>query len=420
MTNILDELAWRGLISQTTDDAALTEALDNGPVTLYCGFDPTAPSLHVGNLMQVLTVKRFQDAGHKPLLLVGGATGLIGDPRMSGERTLNPVDMVQEWVERIRGQIEPFMRFDGDNAARMVNNYDWTSQMDAIAFLRDVGKYFRMGTMLAKETVSRRLNSDEGISYTEFSYQVLQGMDYLELFRRYGCTLETGGSDQWGNLLSGTELIRKAEGAQAHALATPLVTKADGTKFGKSEGGAIWLDAEMTSPYSMYQFWLSSADADVVQYLKYFTFRTEEEIAAIEQKVADEPFRREAQKTLAYDVTALVHGQAAADAVVEASQAVFGRGDLARLDKQTLDGCAAELGGIDAHEGISVVDALVKTGVVESKSAARRAVAEGGAYVNNVKVEDADATLSRAEVLAGEWIVVRRGKKTLGMVRLGD
>lgn len=420
MTNILDELAWRGLISQTTDDSALREALGNGPVTLYCGFDPTAPSLHVGNLMQVLTVKRFQDAGHKPLLLVGGATGLIGDPRMSGERTLNPVEMVHEWVERIRGQIEPFMRFDGDNAARMVNNYDWTSQMDAIAFLRDVGKYFRMGTMLAKETVSRRLNSDEGISYTEFSYQVLQGMDYLELFRRYGCTLETGGSDQWGNLLSGTELIRKAEGAQAHALATPLVTKADGTKFGKSEGGAIWLDAEMTSPYSMYQFWLGSADADVVQYLKYFTFRTQQEIATIEQKVADEPFRREAQKTLAYDVTALVHGQAAADAVVEASQAVFGRGDLATLDKQTLDGCAAELGGIDVHEGISVVDALVKTGVVESKSAARRAVAEGGAYVNNVKVDDADATLSRAEVLAGEWIVVRRGKKTLGMIRLGS
>ncbi|WP_430866933.1 tyrosine--tRNA ligase [Demequina aurantiaca] len=418
MTNILDELAWRGLISQTTDDSALRKALDEGAVTLYCGFDPTAPSLHVGNLMQVLTVRRFQDAGHKPLLLVGGATGLIGDPRMSGERTLNPVEVVHEWVERIRGQIEPLMSFEGDNAARMVNNYDWTKEMDAIAFLRDVGKHFRMGTMLAKETVSRRLNSDDGISYTEFSYQVLQAMDYLELFKRYGCTLQTGGSDQWGNLLGGTELIRKSESAHAHALATPLVTKADGTKFGKTEGGAIWLDAAMTSPYSMYQFWLGSADGDVVQYLKYFTFRTQDEIAALEVKVAEEPFRREAQKTLAYDVTALVHGTDAADAAVEASQAIFGRGELIGLDQQTLDGCAAEIGGVDVEEGVMVVDALVLAGVVESKSAARRAIAEGGAYVNNIKVTDADAVVAKADALAGGWFVVRRGKKTLGMIRV--
>lgn len=420
MTNILDELAWRGLISQTTDEASLREALDAGPVTLYCGFDPTAPSLHVGNLMQILTVRRFQDAGHKPLLLVGGATGLIGDPRMSGERTLNPVEMVHEWVERIRGQIEPLMSFEGDNAARMVNNYDWTKDLDAISFLRDVGQYFRMGTMLAKETVARRLNSDDGISYTEFSYQVLQGMDYLELFRRHGCALQTGGSDQWGNLLSGTELIRKAEGAQAHALATPLVTKADGTKFGKSEGGAIWLDADMTSPYSMYQFWMSAADADVVQYLKYFTFRSQEEIADLARKVDEEPFRREAQKTLAFDVTALVHGADAADAVVEASQAIFGRGDLQGLDRRTLDGCAAEIGGVDVADGTPLVDALVEAGVVDSKSAARRAIAEGGAYVNNVKVTDADAALALADTLAGGWIVVRRGKKTLGMIRVGS
>lgn len=418
MKNILDELAWRGLISQTTDIDALRKTLDEGPITLYCGFDPTAPSLHVGNLMQVLTVKRFQDAGHKPLLLVGGATGLIGDPRMSGERTLNPVEVVHQWVDRIRGQIEPFMRFEGDNAARMVNNYDWTKNLDAISFLRDVGQYFRMGTMLAKETVARRLNSDEGISYTEFSYQVLQAMDYLELFRRHGCTLQTGGSDQWGNLLGGTELIRKAEGAHTHALATPLVTKSDGTKFGKTEGGAIWLDAHMTSPYSMYQFWLSSTDADVVQYLKYFTFRTQQEVADIEQQVRDEPFRREAQKTLAYDVTALVHGQPAADAVVEASQAIFGRGELGGLDQLTLDGCATEVGGVDIEGAISVVDALVATGVVDSKSAARRAIGEGGAYVNNVKVTDADAALSRTDTLAGGWIVVRRGKKTFGMIRL--
>ncbi|WP_061964678.1 tyrosine--tRNA ligase [Demequina aurantiaca] len=418
MTNILDELAWRGLISQTTDDAALRKALDEGPVTLYCGFDPTAPSLHVGNLMQILTVRRFQDAGHKPLLLVGGATGLIGDPRMSGERTLNPVDVVHVWVERIRSQIEPLMSFEGDNAARMVNNYDWTKDMDAIAFLRDVGQYFRMGTMLAKETVARRLNSDEGISYTEFSYQVLQAMDYAELFRRYGCTLQTGGSDQWGNLLGGAELIRKSEGGQAHALATPLVTKTDGTKFGKSEGGAIWLDAEMTSPYSMYQFWLGSADGDVIQYLKYFTFLTQDQIAELQVKVAEEPFRREAQKALAFEVTSLIHGADAAEAAVEASQAIFGRGELAGLDKRTLDGCAVEIGGVDVEDGIPLVDALVAAGVVDSKSAARRAINEGGAYVNNEKATDPDAVVSRADTLAGGWAVVRRGKKTLGMIRV--
>lgn len=418
MTNILDELAWRGLISQTTDETALREALDNGPVTLYCGFDPSAPSLHVGNLMQVLTIKRFQDAGHRPLVLVGGATGLIGDPRMSGERTLNPVDVVHGWVDSIRTQIEPFMSFEGDNAALMVNNYDWTSEMDAITLLRDVGKYFRMGTMLAKETVARRLNSDEGISFTEFSYQVLQAMDYLELYRRYSCTLETGGSDQWGNLLGGTELIRKAEGVHTHALATPLVTKTDGTKFGKSEGGAIWLDASMTSPYSMYQFWLGSADGDVIQYLKYFTFLTQEQIGELEIKVAEEPFRREAQKTLAYEVTALVHGADAADAVVEASQAIFGRGELAGLDQLTLDGCASEVGGVDATSGITLVDAMVEARVVDSKSAARRAIGEGGAYVNNLKAQDPDAVLTSADTLAGGWVVVRRGKKTLGMIRV--
>ena len=418
MTNILDELAWRGLISQTTDQAAMRDALAHGPVTLYCGFDPTAPSLHVGNLMQILTVRRFQDAGHKPLLLVGGATGLIGDPRMSGERTLNPVEVVHEWVDSIRSQIEPLMSFEGENAARMVNNFDWTKEMDAIAFLRDVGQHFRMGTMLAKETVSRRLRSDEGISYTEFSYQVLQGMDYLELYRRYDCTLQTGGSDQWGNLLGGTELIRKAEGAHAHALATPLVTKTDGTKFGKSEGGAIWLDAQMTSPYSMYQFWLGSADGDVIQYLKYFTFRTQEQVAELEQAVRDQPFRREAQKTLAYDVTALVHGADAADAVVEASQAIFGRGELGGLDAQTLDGCAAEVGGVNVDDGVALVDAMVSAGVVDSKSAARRTIGEGGAYVNNIKLTDADAVVTRSQALAGGWIVVRRGKKTIGMIRV--
>jgi tyrosyl-tRNA synthetase len=418
MTHLLDDLAWRGLISQTTDEDALRESLDAGPVTLYCGFDPTAPSLHHGNLVQILTVKRFQDAGHKPLLLVGGATGLIGDPRMSGERTLNPVDTVHEWVERIRAQIEPLMSFEGDNAAVMVNNYEWTKDLDAISFLRDVGKYFRMGTMLAKENVSRRLASDEGLSFTEFSYQVLQGMDFLELYRRYGCTLQTGGSDQWGNLTAGTELVRKAEGVSVHALATPLITKADGTKFGKTEGGAVWLAPDMMSPYAFYQFWLNSDDADVVNLLKVFTFRTREEIEGLERLVAEEPFKREAQRVLAWDVTALVHGAAAADAVVEASQALFGRGDLSGLDETTLAGCAAELGGVDIEAGSLVVDALVATGVADSKSASRRAIQEGGAYVNNVKVTDPEGRLGKADVLAGGWIVIRRGKKTVGLARV--
>lgn len=416
--HILDDLAWRGLISLTTGDDALRAALSAGPVTLYCGFDPTAPSLHIGNLVQILTVRRLQDAGHKPLLLVGGATGLIGDPKMAGERTLNPVDVVHQWVERIRGQIEPFMNFEGENAARMVNNFDWTKDMSAIELLRDVGKYYRLGTMLAKDTVARRLNSDEGISYTEFSYQVLQGMDYLELFRRYGCTLQTGGSDQWGNLTSGTELIRKAEGTSVHALATPLITKADGTKFGKTESGTVWLDAELTSPYAFYQFWLNQADADVIGYLKVFTFLSRERIEELEHAVAEEPFKREAQRVLAWEVTALVHGAASADAVVEASQALFGRGELGGLDATILAGVAAEVPGAEVAAGISVVDALVAASVVESKSAARRAIAEGGAYVNNVKVESDEAVLSGADALAGGFVVLRRGKKTVGLARL--
>lgn len=416
--HILDELAWRGLISQTTGEDELREHLSAGPVTLYCGFDPTAPSLHIGNLVQILTVRRFQDAGHKPLLLVGGATGLIGDPKMSGERTLNPVDVVHAWVERIRGQIEPFMSFEGDNAARMVNNYDWTKDLSAIELLRDVGRYFRLGTMLSKDTVARRLNSEEGLSFTEFSYQVLQGMDFLELYRRYGCTLQTGGSDQWGNLTSGTDLTRKAEGVSVHALATPLITKADGTKFGKTESGTVWLDPELTSPYAFYQFWLNQADADVIGYLKVFTFLGREEIAELERAVADEPFKREAQRRLAWEVTSLVHGADAAQGAVDASAALFGRGELAALDEATLAGVAAELGGAEGSGEMSIAEAFVQAGVVESKGAARRAVQEGGAYVNNAKVDDADAALSTLSPLAGGWYVLRRGKKTTGLLRL--
>jgi tyrosyl-tRNA synthetase len=419
MSGILDELAWRGLISQTTDEAALRAALNAGPVTLYCGFDPTAPSLHLGNLMQILTVRRFQDAGHRPLMLVGGATGLIGDPRDAGERSLNPAEVVEEWVGRIRAQIEPLMSFEGASAARMVNNYEWTASLDTISFLRDVGKHFRLGTMISKDTVARRLASDEGISFTEFAYQVLQGMDFLELYRRFDCTLQTGGSDQWGNLLSGTDLIRKAEGITAHALTTPLMVKTDGSKFGKTAGGSVWLDPEMTSPYAFYQFWLNADDADVVTLLKYFTFRSREEIEALGRAVADEPFKREAQRALAEDVTALVHGSAALGAVQAASQAIFGRGELAALDAATLAGVADSVPSAEVATGTSLVDALVAIGLVESRSEARRAIADGGAYLNNQTVLDPEFALTASAAIAGGWAVVRRGKKTVGLVRIG-
>ncbi|WP_029291161.1 tyrosine--tRNA ligase [Cellulomonas sp. HZM] len=416
MNDILDDLEWRGLLAQTTDRAALAEALAAGPVRLYCGFDPTAPSLHIGNLVQILTVRRLQDAGHVPFALVGGATGLIGDPKMTGERTLNSRDVVAGWVERIRAQIAPLLRFDGPSAATMVNNLDWTAPLSAIDFLRDVGKHYRLGTMLAKDTVARRLNSDQGISFTEFSYQILQGMDFLELHRRHGVTLQTGGSDQWGNLLSGVELIRRSEGTAVHALTTPLVTKADGTKFGKTESGTVWLDPELTTPYAFFQFWLNADDADVVRYLKIFTFRTRDEIAFLEEAVAARPAAREAQRALAHDVTSLVHGTDAADAVVAASQALFGRGSLTDLDERTVAGALAELPTAPGALGDPVVDLFAATGIVASKSEARRAVKEGGLSVNNVRVTADEQPLTESDLLHGRWAVLRRGKRTLAVV----
>ncbi|KQT00863.1 tyrosine--tRNA ligase [Cellulomonas sp. Leaf395] len=416
MNHILDELEWRGLIAQTTDLDALRDALSAGPVSLYCGFDPTAASLHIGNLVQILTVRRLQDAGHRPYSLVGGATGLIGDPKMAGERTLNDPDVVSGWVERIRKQIEPLLRFDGPDAATMVNNLDWTAPLSAIDFLRDIGKHYRLGTMLAKDTVARRLNSDTGISFTEFSYQILQGMDYLELHRRHGITLQTGGSDQWGNLLSGVELIRKADGVAVHALTTPLITKTDGTKFGKTESGTVWLDPELTTPYAFFQFWLNADDADVVRYLKVFSFRSREQIEELEAAVAARPAAREAQRALAYEVTSLVHGASAADQVVAASQALFGRGSLADLDASTLAAAVAELPSAPGAAGDAIADLLAATGVVASKGAARRAIAEGGASVNNVRVGAEDAVLTADDLLHGRWAVLRRGKRTLAVV----
>jgi len=419
---LLDDLQWRGLIALSTDLGALREALDAGQVTYYVGFDPTSPSLHHGHLVQVLTARRLQQAGHRPLALVGGSTGLIGDPRPTSERTLNTKETVASWVEAIRAQIEPFLSFEGDNAAVMVNNLDWTAPMSAIDFLRDVGKHFRVNKMITKDAVSARLHSEQGISYTEFSYQLLQGLDFLELHRRHGCVLQFGGSDQWGNLTAGLDLIHRVENAPVHAFATPLLTRADGTKFSASEGAALWLDPALTSPYAFYQFWLNTDDRDVVTYLKVLSFRSRAEIEELEKAVADRPQAREAQRALAEELTALVHGESERDAVVAASQALFGRGELAGLDGGTLAASLAELPLAEVTLGPDqqplLVDLFAATGLAPSKSAARRAVAEGGAYLNNVRVESEDATLGSADLLAGEWAVLRRGKRSLAAVRV--
>lgn len=421
--NIFQELKWRGLMYVSTDEEALEKVLAGDPITYYCGFDPTAPSLHLGNLVQILVLRRLQLAGHKPLGLVGGSTGLIGDPRQTAERVLNTPETVQEWVKRLRAQIERFLSFEGENAARMVNNLDWTKDLSALSFLRDVGKYFRVGTMIRKETVAKRLASEEGISYTEFSYQVLQGMDYLNLYREYDCVLQTGGSDQWGNLTSGADLIRRVEGVSVHAFGTPLITNSDGSKFGKSEGNAIWLDAEMCSPYTFYQFWLNTSDADVIDRLKVFTFLHRPEIEEYAKKVEDEPFRREAQKRLAWEVTSLVHGPEATQAAIDASEALFGSGELEALDAGTVDAVFAELGGAEVAIGSNIVDVLVAAGISKSKSEARRSLGEGAINVNNVKVNDPDETFEVGSGLASgtekkDVLILRRGRRTLAAVRL--
>ncbi len=415
--NVWDELVWRGLVHVSTDQEALRALLAGDPITYYCGFDPTAPSLHLGNLVQLLTLRRIQLAGHKPLGLVGGSTGLIGDPRPTAERTLNTRETVEEWVGRLRTQVERYLSFEGDNAARIVNNLDWTAPLSAIDFLREIGKYFRVGTMLKKDAVAARLNSDEGISYTEFSYQILQGMDFLELYRQYDCVLQTGGSDQWGNLTSGTDLIRRAEGVAVHAIGTPLITNSDGTKFGKSEGNAIWLDATMCSPYRMYQFWLSTADADVIDRLKVFTFLGKAEIEEYAALVETEPFRRAAQKRLALEVVATVHGIDATAAVIAASEALFGQGDLTALDADTLRTALEELPNATVTADTSVVEALVSTGLVASLSEARRAIGQGGVTLDGERVEDDAATVRGT--LPGGVSVLRRGKKTLAGVFMG-
>lgn len=418
MTDILDELQWRGLIAQHTDIDALRAALNEGSVTFYCGFDPTAPSLHHGHLVAVKVMRHLQMAGHHPLALVGGATGLIGDPRAKGERSLNTKDVVAGWAKSLQAQLENLLDFEGDNPARIVNNLDWTGQMTAVDFLRDLGKHFRMGTMLSKDIVARRLASEEGISFTEFSYQILQANDYLELFRRYGCTLEVGGNDQWGNLVGGMDLIHKVEGESVHVMTNPLITKADGTKFGKTEGGAIWLNPQMLSPYAFYQFWLRVDDVDVVRFLKVFTFLDREEIERLERATQDNPKAREAQKVLAREVTTWVHGAAAVESAEAATQALWGRGELSDLDEATVLQATADLPTAQLEVGRStIVDLLVAAGLEKGRSAARKTVAGGGAYLNNVKVEDEDRVVTKDDLLAGEVVLVRKGRRNLAVAR---
>ncbi len=420
---ILDELEWRGLIAQSTDLDALATELASGPITVYSGFDPTAPSLHAGHLIPLLTLRRFQRAGHRPIVLAGGATGMIGDPRDTGERTLNSVDTVADWSERIRGQLERFVDFDDSPTGAIVqNNLSWTSELSAIEFLRDIGKHFSVNVMLDRDTVRRRLEGD-GISYTEFSYMLLQANDYVELHRRYGCALQVGGSDQWGNIIAGVRLVRQIAGATVHALTTPLVTDSEGKKFGKSTGGgSLWLDPDMTSPYAWYQYFINTADADVIRYLRWFTFLSRDELAELERATDERPHERAAQRRLARELTTLVHGEAATAGVEHASQALFGRGELAQLDERTLaealrEASVAELkpGGPD-----TIIDLLVASGLSASKGAARRTVGEGGAYVNNARIDSEEWVPQPTDFLHGRWLVLRRGKRNIaGVERVG-
>jgi len=421
MTDLIDDLKWRGLIAQTTDEKALREALKK-PITLYVGFDPTAPSIHVGNLVVLFVLRRFQLAGHNPLPLVGGATGLVGDPSgKNEERTLNTTDVVAQWVDRIKVQLSKFMDFESaKNPAVMVNNLDWTAPMSAIEFLRDIGKHFSVNQMLNKDAVSARLEKD-GISYTEFSYQVLQSMDYLELYRRYNCTLQIGGSDQWGNITAGLDLIRRVESGSAHALTVPLLTKADGTKFGKTAGGSVWLDPAMTSPYAFFQYWLNSDDKDVINFLKVFSFKSRAEIEELEKSHHENPGAREAHRELARELTSLVHSSDIAERVESAARALFGQGEISELDQETLSAALAELPRTELKQSDEMptwADLLAATGVVDSKSAARRIIKEGGAYLNNEKITTEDFRLEKSHFLCGKYAVLRKGKRDLAAVEL--
>jgi tyrosyl-tRNA synthetase len=422
VNDIIEELSWRGLLAISTDIDELRKAVRSGPVTIYCGFDPTAPGLHIGNLVQLLTIRRWQQAGHRPIAIVGGATGLIGDPSgKSAERILNPEEVVASWVERIRGEVSRFLEFgDGQNGALVVSNLEWTGALSALEFLRDVGKHFSVNRMLDRDVVKARLET-AGISYTEFSYLLLQANDYLELYRRYGCTVQQGGSDQWGNLVSGVDLIRRVEGASVHAVATPLITKPDGTKYGKTEGGAVWISPELMSPYAFYQFWLNVSDAEVPGLLRVFSFKSQAEIDQIVAEAAERPALRAGQRALAEEVTTLVHGAQECDRAVAASRALFGQGALEELDEATVAAAVAELRPFSVAPGElpPVANLMASAGVAQSVSAARRAITEGGAYLNNRKVAAIDAVPDPADLLHGRYIILRRGKRTVGAVQIG-
>ncbi|MFG1953187.1 tyrosine--tRNA ligase [Micromonospora sp. NPDC048830] len=414
--SLTEDLQWRGLIQDSTGPDELRALLDGPAATFYVGFDPTAASLHVGHLMQVITARRLQLAGHRPLLLVGGATGQIGDPKESAERSLNPPEVVAGWVARIREQLAPFVSYAGDNAAQLVNNLDWTGEMSVVEFLRDVGKHFPVNKMLAREVVKARLES--GISFTEFSYQLLQANDFYELHRRHGCQLQFGGSDQWGNITAGVDYVRRRGAGPVQAFVTPLVTKADGTKFGKTEGGAVWLDPELTSPYAFYQFWLNADDRDVTRYLRYFSFRSRQEIEQLEKETAERPQARLAQRALAEELTSLVHGEREMAQAVVASQALFGRGSLDDLSPETLRAALTEAGLVHLAELPDVAGLLKESGLVPSTKEARRVIAEGGAYVNNRRIAEVDATVGPEDLLHGRYLVLRRGKKSFAGVEL--
>ncbi|MCF4007067.1 tyrosine--tRNA ligase [Corynebacterium uropygiale] len=418
MPNIIDDLQWRGLINQHTDLEALKEATEAGPITLYGGFDPTGPSLHAGHLMPLLMLARFQRAGHKPIVVAGGATGMIGDPRDVGERSMNDADTVAEWSERISSQLKRFVSFEGENAAQLVNNNEWTKNLGVIEFLRDTGKHFSLNTMLSRETIKRRLEND-GISFTEFSYMLLQANDFVELYDRYGVTLQIGGGDQFGNLIAGVDLLRRKRSIAAHALTTPLVTDSEGKKLGKSTGGgSLWLDPEMTSPYKWYQYFINSSDADVIRYLRWLTFISKEELEELETEVAERPFKREAQRRLAREMTTLVHGEEATASVELAAQALFGRAELSDLDDSTLRAALQETSLVDmpAGDGATIVDLLLATGLVDSKGAARRSLKEGGIYVNNERVTDPDWAPEDDSFLHSTYLVLRKGKKNFAGV----
>ena len=420
-TALIADLEWRGLLAQSTDRQALLKDLDAGPISFYIGFDPTAPSLHVGNLVVLLVMRRFQLAGHKPLPLVGGATGLVGDPSgRNEERSLNSDEVVAEWVSRIRKQLELFLTFEGATAAKLVNNLDWTKDVTAIEFLRDIGKHFSVNQMLTKDSVASRLEAG-GISYTEFSYQVLQSFDYLELYRRYNCILQLGGSDQWGNITAGLDLIRRVESGSAHALTIPLLQKADGTKFGKTAGGSVWLDPEMASPYAFYQYWFGTDDADVERFLKTFSFKSREELELLFVELRENPGARVAHRALAEELTTLVHGEVECANAQAAAKALFGQGEISALDPKTLASALSQLPRTTINKGEAFptwVDLLAATGVVDSKSAARRIVKEGGAYLNNVKISGEDFAPSESDLIHGRFLLLRKGKRELVAVEI--